>query len=198
MIALLAAVAAVASAAPPAQSAAPAPAIVSGQPATEEGPASGAAAVPSDAGGEAQVRRDFQAAEALRGPLEGRWLVMRADGQPLYLFQLADPGGQPDPRAAAPGAPQIEGAWLDMQRPRASDGEGYIAAVSRGAPRLTIVFYEGGQRSPRSLALAEAGGGAWSGVIVSARERTRVLMRRDYGASIGTAAERAALSADGE
>jgi hypothetical protein len=198
MIALLAAVAAVASAALPAQSSQPAPRAQSGQPATEEGPASGAPPVPSDAGGEAQVRRDFLAAEALRGPLEGRWLVMRADGRPLYLFQLADPGGQPDPRAAAPGAPQIEGAWLDMQRPRASDGEGYIAAVRRGAPRLTIVFYEGGRRSPRSLALADAGSGAWTGVLVLAGTPTKIVMRRDYGASVGSAAERAALSAEGE
>ncbi len=37
----------------------------------------------TDAGGAVQVMADFRAAQALRGPLEGRWRIARPDGTAL-------------------------------------------------------------------------------------------------------------------
>jgi len=150
---------------------------VSGQPPSSEEPAV-PPQVPPDAGGAAWVMRDFDAAQALRGPLEGRWTLIRADGRPIYLFQLADPGGKPDPRAARPDAPDVEGAWLDIARSRTAAGRGYLASIQLGRTGLVMLFYEG-RKAANTLTLSDAGAGVWTGVLDGPDGAIKVVMRKD-------------------
>jgi len=170
MIALALAAALVA--APP-----PAPPVAPEQPPNAEEPAV-PPTVPPDAGGEAWVMRDFAAAQALRGPLEGRWRLFRTDGRPLYFFQIADPGGKPDPRASRPDAPDVEGAWLDIARSRSPAGIGYLASVRLRQTRLVMLFYEL-RRAANTLTLSAAGPGVWTGVLDGPDGSLKVVMRRD-------------------
>ncbi|HLK26851.1 MAG TPA: hypothetical protein VKT30_19525 [Caulobacteraceae bacterium] len=137
------------------------------------------AAAVDNAGGTAEVLADFQQEQGKRGPLEGRWRVTAQDGTPLYLIELADPGGHPDPRSARPEAPRLEGAWLDLGRTEALDGAGYLAAAKSTPRGLVLMFYEGrGRAGARTvhLRLTEDG---WRGDLRSRRRRTFVTMNRD-------------------
>jgi hypothetical protein len=155
----------------------PAPAPLSAQPPTTEEPAV-PPQVPPDSGGEVWVMRDFETAQALRGPLEGRWKLIRTDGRPLYFFQIADAGGKPDPRAAQPDAPDIEGAWLDIARSRTAAGAGYLASVRVRQARLVILFYEL-RRAANTLTLSDAGPGVWTGVLDGPDGAIQVILRKD-------------------
>ncbi len=138
-----------------------------------------AQAAPADnLGGAAQVIAGFKAAEALRGPLEGRWRVTSRRGEELYLIQLADPGGRPNSRATLPGSPTAEGAWLDLRRTQSLEGAGYLAAAKRVGTSLTLLFFErpGGART---IELRKSGRGRWRGELVTERERSPVNMRRE-------------------
>jgi hypothetical protein len=130
------------------------------------------------AGGQAQVMADFQAAQARRGALEGRWRLTDARGDGLYLFQLADPGGLADPRAARPKAPGIEGAWLDLSRKQFSNGAGVLASVRRSQGRLTLTFFEGPSRAARTIIL-QAADGAWRGGMTTGQETVDVSMTQE-------------------
>jgi hypothetical protein len=138
------------------------------------------AASTDNAGGATEVIAAFQAAQAERGSLEGRWRVARPDGAPLYLIELADSGGAPDPRAAAPDAPKLEGAWLDLGRAEALTGAGYLAAAKQTRRRLMLLFFEGRRHAPRVIRLRADGDGGWSGGLLAAGRRSqRVIMTRD-------------------
>jgi hypothetical protein len=130
------------------------------------------------AGGQAQVMADFQAAQAKRGSLEGRWRLANAGGIGLYLFQLADPGGLPDPRAARPNARGIEGAWLDLSRKQSPDGVGLLASVRRDQGHLTLTFVEGPARATRTIVL-QAVDGAWRGGMTIGQGTAKVSMTRE-------------------
>ena len=124
--------------------------------------------------GEAQVLAGVAAAETARGPLDGRWRVSLVDGQPLYVFQISDSGGVPDARSIEP----IEGAWRDLRRPNALDASGVFAVVRRDQEQLSIVFYEGVGEEAETLRL-DAAGQAWTGELVTAGTRSKVVMTRN-------------------
>jgi hypothetical protein len=127
--------------------------------------------------GESQIRANFQTAEAARGALDGRWRLAPADGgAPIYVFQFSDSGGAPDARATTPMAPQVEGAWRDMRRPDALNGSGITETIRRNAQGITIVFYEDSQQQTFDL---QPAGAAWTGELMLAGVRTKVLMTRE-------------------
>jgi hypothetical protein len=134
------------------------------------------AAPPDNLGGAVQVIAGFNAAEAERGPLDGRWRVTGRGGEGLYLIQLADPDGRADANATAPGAP--EGAWLDLRRAQSLEGAGYLAAAKREGARLTLVFFEGAGGA-LTIELRADGRGGWRGDLVADRGRSPVAMRRE-------------------
>jgi hypothetical protein len=174
----LAVIATVVITAPPDAPAPPAPAIpppaaapVAAAPESEAPPTT----APDLSGyGEAKIRAGFEAAQAARGPLEGRWRLALADGQPLYAFEISDSGGSPDARAAAP----IEGAWRDLRRPDALDASGVFATVKRESDRLSILFYEGDAFQARTISLDAASADLWTGELVTAGAVLKVVMRR--------------------
>jgi hypothetical protein len=127
--------------------------------------------------GESQIRSSFQAAEAMRGALDGRWRLAAADGgPPIYVFQFSDSGGAPDARATTPMAPQVEGSWRDMRRPDALNGSGITETIRRDSQGMTIVFYEDNQEQTFVL---QPAGAAWTGELMLAGVRTKVLMTRE-------------------
>jgi|HubBroStandDraft_4_1064222.scaffolds.fasta_scaffold164134_2 hypothetical protein len=164
MIAIAIAALALASAEPPETSAQP-------PPAAQSAPAQ------SNAGGAVQVMADFRAAQAQRGPMEGRWRIVSRRGQALYLIQLADPGGQAGAGATSPAAPVIEGAWCDLRRAESPQGCGYLAAAKRIGRRLTLLFFE--NDGERTFELAADRRGRWRGDLVDAGRRTPVVMSRE-------------------
>jgi len=136
-------------------------------------------AVVDSMGGTAQVLADFEAAQRIRGPLEGRWRVAASGDAPLYLIELADPGGLPDPRAAAPEAAQLEGAWLDLGRVEAPAGAGYLVAAKQTRRGLVLMFYEGRRPQAHTLRLHTAGDDRWRGTLSAGRRRSAVVMTRE-------------------
>jgi hypothetical protein len=128
--------------------------------------------------GEAQIRTGFQAAEATRGSLDGRWRLALDSGEVLYVFQFSDSGGAPDPRATTPMSPQIEGAWRDMRRPDGLNASGMFETVRHDGADISIVFDEGDPPQPQTLTLQPLAG-AWSGELLVAGGRTRVTMTRE-------------------
>ena len=129
--------------------------------------------------GESQIRTNFQAAEAARGSLDGRWRLTLPDGgQTLYVFQFSDSGGAPDARATTPMSPQVEGAWRDMRRPDALNASGMFETVRRDGGKLTVVFDEGQPPQPQTLVLQPAGD-AWTGDLTIGGVQTKVAMTRE-------------------
>jgi hypothetical protein len=145
--------------------------------ATAAPPTQAPAAQPSDAGGAVRVMSDFRAAVALRGRLEGGWRVIGRRGEGLYLIQLADPDGRPDPGASEPEAPSVEGAWRDLQRASSLDGAGYLAAAKRWGQSLTLLFFEGSDA--RRIELEADGRGRWRGELFAEGATVPVVMRHE-------------------
>ena len=111
---------------------------------------------------QAAVRGAFDAAQARRGSLDGRWRLSDAMGAPLYDFLLADRGeARPDPMAP-PDQPPIEGAWRDLRRPGAINDAGALEAVRHEGERLTIAFTVPGSGA-LTLALEQLPSGVWMG-----------------------------------
>lgn len=167
---------------PPLSSPAPTPAPPAPSPPVAPTPPSTAPeppTAPSDQVGEAQIRAGFKAAEAARGPLDGRWRLARADGEALFDFQFSDSGGAPDERAASPDTPQIEGAWLDLRRPGALYALGVFASVKRDPDGLSLLFYEGAPPQAQSVTLRSMFGDVWTGELAAGGLRTKVTMTRD-------------------
>ena len=110
-----------------------------------------------------------------RGPLDGRWRVSLVDGQPLYVFQISEFRRRPrcafDPnRSRKP--------RRDLRRPNALDASGVFAVVRRDQEQLSIVFYEGVGEEAETLRL-DAAGQAWTGELVTAGTRSKVVMTRN-------------------
>ena len=111
----------------------------------------------------ASVETVFQAAQARRGPLDGRWRLSDAMGEPLYDFLLSDRGeAAPDPMAP-PDQPPIEGAWRDLRSPGAIGDAGALDSVRRDGARLRIRFQVPGQAAPSVLVLNPLPSGVWIG-----------------------------------
>lgn len=102
---------------------------------------------------EARVHAAYDDAEARQGPLDGRWRLAGADGDPLFVMVFSDPGG---------GA--IVGAWRDMRRPAGAQGSGFLTAGSRTADGVDVRFTEPGQ-SETVLQLKPTADGRWGGEL---------------------------------
>ena len=114
---------------------------------------------PEDQAYDARLRSAMAAAQALRGPLEGGW-IMSANGQDLYALELVDRNGV------------VEGAWRDLRRAGALDASGFIAPTGWAEGRLIL------QLGARRVTLQEDQGGGLRGVLQGAADAQEVSLRR--------------------
>jgi hypothetical protein len=131
----------------------------------------------SESDREGAVRDAYTAAEARRGPLDGRWRLTARDGRALYVFQLSDPGQIADPRSGDPEAPVIEGAWRDPSRTSSAGGSGFLDSVRREGAALSLHFVDHDLARPMVVTLRQKRDGAWAGVLQGAGRRP-VTMKR--------------------
>jgi len=117
---------------------------------------------------DAQVLATARNAQAMRGPLDGGWMLATSDGRPLYRFQLADNG-------QGAGA---EGAWRDLHVATPALSTGFIASVSFDGQQLMLRFYENGPDDLAVVSLKPGEGGAWAGQFWRRGVSTPVTFRR--------------------
>jgi hypothetical protein len=127
---------------------------------------------------QAAVRAAFDAAQARRGQLDGRWRLSAADGHALYIFQFSDPGRSPDPRSSDPSTPVIEGAWSDPRRQGAASNSGFLASVRRDGDGLVVRFADRDPTRPQIVRLSLRPDGGWSGALEGEAAPQPVVMRR--------------------
>jgi hypothetical protein len=127
---------------------------------------------------QAAVRSAFDAAEARRGDLDGRWRLEAGDGRILYIFQLSDPGQVADPRSITPHVPVIEGAWRDPGRAGAAGGSGFLASVQRDGTALTIRFSDRDPARSQVVRLHLKPDGDWAGGIEGEAASQPLVMKR--------------------
>jgi hypothetical protein len=126
----------------------------------------------------AAVRAAYGAAEARRGGLDGRWRLTDARGQALYIFQISDPGGAPDPRSSNPRVPVIEGAWRDPRREGTRHDAGFLSSVQRDGAGLVVRFVDRDPSRPQVVTLRPRAGGDWTGEIAGEAAAKAVVMSR--------------------
>ena len=114
---------------------------------------------PEDQAYDTRLRSAMAAAQALRGPLEGGWIVS-ANGQDLYALEMIDRNGV------------VEGAWRDLRRAGALDASGFIASSERADGRLTL------QLGARGVILQLDRDGGLRGVLHGAASDQEVSLRR--------------------
>jgi len=115
---------------------------------------------------EARLHAAYDDAEARQGPLDGRWQLTGADGDPLFVLVLSDPGGA-----------NIVGAWRDMRRtPRAQDS-GFLTGGARTADGVDVRFTEPGQ-SETVLQLRPTADGRWGGELTESGAVRSVVLSR--------------------
>jgi hypothetical protein len=164
---------ATAPASPPADQPPPATTPPTGQPASQTEEPQGAQPVDSLGQGkqaqqlwEARVHAAYDGAEARQGPLDGRWQLTGADGDPLFVLVFSDPGGD-----------TIVGAWRDMRRtPRAQDS-GFLTGGARTSDGVDIRFTEPGQ-GETVLQLKPTADGRWGGELTESGAVRSVVLTR--------------------
>ena len=114
---------------------------------------------PEDQTYDARLRSAMAAAQALRGPLEGGWIVA-ANGQDLYALELTDRNGV------------VDGAWRDLRRAGALDASGFIAPAERADGRLTL------RLGARRVSLGLDRDGSWRGTLLGDAGDQEVSLRR--------------------
>jgi hypothetical protein len=114
---------------------------------------------------EQRMRDSVAAAQALQGPLDGRWAVTDTRGHRLYVLQIADPA-----QAAAP----LTAAWSD---PR-TGALGGVDAISRVGGHLSLVFAPGPDGGPIRLTLHRKNRDVWAGWASLGRARRSVRLDR--------------------
>jgi len=128
---------------------------------------------------QAAVRAAFDAAQARRGDLDGRWRLSASDSRALYIFQFSDPGQIPDPRSSSPRVPVIEGSWLDPGKENLPGGTGFLSSAERQRDDLTLSFEPTiGARRGRTVVLHRRPGGDWVGRLESGGASQPVIMSR--------------------
>ncbi|MFI4975907.1 MAG: hypothetical protein ACHP84_15305 [Caulobacterales bacterium] len=115
---------------------------------------------------DARVRASMAAAEAMQGPLDGRWLVVTAEGRVLFMFQLVDPS------VTGP----LEGVFRDLRRAARPSDIGAIDELTRTPATLHVTFR--GLAGPVVLDLKTGANGFWSGSMTEAGATTAVSLRR--------------------
>ncbi|NEX92712.1 hypothetical protein [Caulobacter sp. 17J65-9] len=91
------------------------------------------------------VRGAFESAQVRMGRLDGEWRVSGADGQPLMVLLLSDPGGG-----------EIDGAWRDLRAGPGTSASDLLDSVTRQGGELVIRFTPHGQTHPAELRLTTA------------------------------------------
>jgi hypothetical protein len=137
-------------------------------------PSPSGAAIPDGAAFEARIRASAAASEGLQGPMDGGWTVRTADGDPLYGFQLVDPG-----------AGAIEGAWRDMRRTGAPGARGLLASLVRVGDDLTVRFYPRDGGNAVLLELHGFSEDVWSGTLSENGVDTPVSLTRNEARPTG-------------
>ena len=128
---------------------------------------------------QAAVRAAFEAAQARRGGLDGRWRLSASDGRVLYVFQLSDPGQTPDPRSSSPRVPVIEGSWLDPGQGNLAGGSGFLSSAERQGDDLTLSFEPmPDARRSHTVVLRRRPSGDWVGRLESGGASQPVVMSR--------------------
>lgn len=119
---------------------------------------------------DAGVTRAYQAEQALRGRLEGMWIVSAAaDGAPLLSLVISDPG-RPN---APPG-----GAWRDLSRDQAPDASGLIDQVVEEGPEVILQIRLRPGAAPTTLRLILSADGRWRGLMQGGGASKPVVMDR--------------------
>jgi hypothetical protein len=118
---------------------------------------------------EAGVKGAFEAEQALRGRLEGMWIVSAADGAPLLSLVISDPG-RPD---TPPG-----GAWRDLSRAHDPDASGLIDQVMDNAGSVIVRIRLKADTPPETLRLTPSADGRWRGQLLDGGVPKPVVMDR--------------------
>jgi len=115
---------------------------------------------------EARLHAAYDQAEARQGPLDGRWQLTGADGDPLFVLVLSDPGGA-----------NIVGAWRDMRRTPRDQDSGFLTGGARTSDGVDIRFTEPGQ-GETVLQLRPTADGRWGGELTESGSVGSVVMTR--------------------
>jgi hypothetical protein len=122
-----------------------------------------------DAAFEGRMRDSFDAAQALQGPLDGRWTLYDAGGRALYAIQIVDPAG---------GAGPLQAAWRDPRDLSPLGALGVVSDIARTGGALRVSFAGHGGLAT-NLVLRQGRHGGWSGRMVESGKAIRVTLRRD-------------------
>jgi len=118
---------------------------------------------------EAGVKTAFEAEQALRGRLEGMWVVSADGGGPLLSLVISDPG-RPD---APPG-----GAWRDLSRLHDPDASGLIDQVVEDGGSVIVQIRLKADTPPATLRLTPSADGRWRGLLLDGGKPKTVVMDR--------------------
>ena len=118
---------------------------------------------------EAGVKSAFEAEQALRGRLEGMWVVSAADGAPLLSLVISDPGRADSP----PG-----GAWRDLSRAHDPDASGVIDQVVQEGGSVIVQIRLKADAPPATLRLTPSADGRWRGLLLDGGQPRPVVMDR--------------------
>jgi hypothetical protein len=124
----------------------------------------GVAAAPEPTDLTTRVRDSAAAAQALLGPLDGRWTLSDLHGRDLFALEITDPAG---------GAGALEGAW---SRSGETGSVALIDAIARRGDHLAIRFT--GHGEVVRLRLRRGADGAWSGEANDNGRTLQVALRR--------------------
>jgi len=107
-----------------------------------------------------RVLQSLAANRALRGPMEGGWRLVGAQGEPLYDIELSED------------REGLGGAWRDLRRPGALDASGLLDGARDGG-RLSLQL-----SATAVVRLQAAAGGVWSGELDEAGQSQPVKLER--------------------
>jgi hypothetical protein len=118
---------------------------------------------------DAGVKGAFAADQALRGRLDGIWVVSAADGSPLLSLVISDPGGT---------EPQLGGAWRDLSRAPGPDSSGLIDQAFREGQGVVLRIRLSEASPALTLRLQPSTDGRWRGEILDGGKTRPVVMDR--------------------
>ncbi|MDB5439493.1 MAG: hypothetical protein JWM33_1920 [Caulobacteraceae bacterium] len=114
------------------------------------------------------VRAAFAAAQNQKGPLEGQWRVVDAQGRTALELELTD---------ARDGA--IGGAWFDPNTVDKTAATGLIDDALRQGQGFIVHLLPQGSLDLITLQLQPASNGAWTGTLLRGARNEPVVMDRD-------------------
>ncbi len=121
---------------------------------------------PDAAALDARIRQSAAEAQALRGPLDGAWVLSDAHDRPLYRLQITDPAG---------GAGPLEAAWRGIG---AVAPLGEVTVITRRAGRLSLRFTAGGEPQAAVVRLTRQRADRWCGWITAIGRTEPVTLNR--------------------